>query len=83
MSARVADLEIRVRLLEAKVRELTAHQRQAEAAKPPSKVPTRAARTRARPRCPGCLLELPKGRRGETCVWCGFMFSAVGGRTFR
>jgi hypothetical protein len=32
---------------------------------------------RARPRCPGCTLELPRGRRKETCVWCGFHFSAV------
>lgn len=30
-----------------------------------------------RRRCPGCLLELPKGRRGPSCVWCGFYFEAV------
>ncbi|RKG67751.1 hypothetical protein D7V88_40955, partial [Corallococcus terminator] len=35
---------------------------------------------RARPRCPGCTLELPRGRRGESCVWCGFVFAAVARR---
>jgi len=46
---------------------------------------TAAARTvsaaRPRPRCPGCTLELPPGRKREDCVWCGFRFDAVGGRT--
>ncbi|HZH03673.1 MAG TPA: hypothetical protein VEY30_07815, partial [Myxococcaceae bacterium] len=28
-----------------------------------------ARRTKPGARCPGCLLELPKGRRGPSCVW--------------
>ncbi len=83
LEGKVLALEDRVRLLEAKLRDLNALGRQAdEAAKAALKGP-RAARTRPRPRCPGCTLEVPKGRRGETCVWCGFMFSAVGGRSSR
>jgi len=73
--ARIAELEDRLRLLEAHVRRLSA---QAAALaqvsrRPRPKVPA----ARPRPRCPGCRLELPKGRRGEACVWCGFVFDAV------
>lgn len=35
------------------------------------------SRLKAKRRCPGCLLELPKGRKGPSCVWCGFYFEAV------
>jgi len=70
LSARVGEVEVRVKLLEARVRDV--------AARVPEKKP--APRTRARPRCPGCQLELPPGRRGENCVWCGFVFDAVKGR---
>jgi hypothetical protein len=72
---RVAELEDRLRLLESHVRRLTA-QTSALAQtsrRPLPKVPA----ARPRPRCPGCRLELPKGRRGEACVWCGFVFDAV------
>ncbi|MGA9525121.1 MAG: hypothetical protein WBV82_26915 [Myxococcaceae bacterium] len=81
---RVEDLEVRVRLLEAHVRELKAQARLDKGAVSAPKPRARATRIRPQPRCPGCLLELPRGRpRGETCVWCGFMFSAVDGRPFR
>ncbi len=60
-------------LLEAKVRLTTAELKQRTAGA--KAAPVKAGR--ARPRCPGCLLELPKGRKGETCVWCGFVFSAL------
>ncbi|WP_426752143.1 hypothetical protein [Myxococcus sp. Y35] len=76
LSARIAALEDRVRLLEARLRLKVATlapvarkgSRRAAEPTPPA---------RARPRCPGCTLELPRGRRGESCVWCGFVFSAV------
>lgn len=29
------------------------------------------------PLCPGCSLEIPRGRRRENCVWCGFRFDAL------
>jgi hypothetical protein len=68
LAARVGEVEVRVTLLEAKVRDVSARVPEQKAA---------PARTRPRPRCPGCLLELPPGRRGESCVWCGFVFDAV------
>ncbi len=62
---RVGELELRVRSLERKL-------------KPPAPVALKAARPgKPRPTCAGCLLELPRGRRGESCVWCGFRFDAV------
>lgn len=80
--ARIQDLELRVRILEAKVRELRAALKVTEvkgaARTAPAKLPNA---TRRRPRCPGCTLELPPGRKREDCVWCGFRFDAVGGRT--
>ncbi|RKH03891.1 hypothetical protein D7X74_35815 [Corallococcus sp. CA047B] len=81
LSARIAALEDRVRRLEARLL--------LEASKPPSvrSRPNVSAATvhvgRARPRCPGCTLELPRGRRGESCVWCGFVFAAVARRPRR
>lgn len=71
----MADLENRVMLLEARLRRAVAEVKAANA--PPSERPRVIRAERARPRCPGCLLELPRGRRGETCVWCGFVFAAV------
>jgi hypothetical protein len=62
---RVGELELRVRSLERKL-------------KPPSPVALKATpKGKPRPTCAGCLLELPKGRRGDCCVWCGFRFDAV------
>jgi hypothetical protein len=68
LAARVAEVEQRLRLLEARVRQVAPVPKRPKAK--PRAVPPR-------PRCPGCLLELPKGRRGDSCVWCGFSFDAV------
>lgn len=75
LKARIEELELRVKLLEARVRAGFAQARvpQREAARA-SRV---ARRQRPRARCPGCLLELPPGRSGDSCVWCGFRFEAV------
>lgn len=70
LSARIADLEQRLMLLEARLRRTVT-----EVERPRGR--RQGPAPRPRPRCPGCLLELPKGRRGETCVWCGFVFDAV------
>jgi hypothetical protein len=70
LSARIADLETRVMLLEARVRrDLPKLQ--------PSRSSKSAKPVRPERRCPGCLLELPAGRKGATCVWCGFVFAAA------
>jgi len=73
--ARLEDLEVRVKQLEARLRATLAQARRDSG---------RGRKTVARPeprrpRCPGCTLELPAGRRGESCVWCGFRFDAVSG----
>jgi hypothetical protein len=73
--ARIEELELRVKMLEARVRTgLVQGRRPAEETRARS-----AQARRSRPRCPGCTLELPVGRRGESCVWCGFQFAAVAG----
>jgi hypothetical protein len=71
LSTRIAELEQRLRRLEARVR--VAPQK----VSPSPDRPVKRARPQAR--CPGCLLELPRGRHGEACVWCGFVFEAAGG----
>ncbi|HXN40985.1 MAG TPA: hypothetical protein VN918_04295 [Myxococcaceae bacterium] len=80
LSARIADLELRIRLLEARFRASAAEERRRalESGKAVKAVPPRP-----RPRCPGCLLESPPGRRGDSCVWCGFRFEAVKARVGR
>jgi hypothetical protein len=80
LSARIAELEQRIVLLEARVRQVAALAESRGKGKPGDK-PPRAARPR--PRCPGCRLELPKGRRGESCVWCGFYFEALQSRAMK
>lgn len=82
-TSHIAALEDRLRILEAKVRELSASLRTAAPTEAQKKQARRAARARPRPRCPGCTLELPKGFRSESCVWCGFMLTAVRARTLR
>lgn len=72
---RIEELELRVKLLEARVRaSLPQGRRPTDEAARQSRV---ERRNRPRARCPGCLQELPPGRRGDSCVWCGFRFDAV------
>ncbi len=78
-----ARLSARIEALEDRIRRLEAHVRRALASRPAPQVKraTRGAEPvkagPSRPRCPGCTLELPRGARGESCVWCGFHFEAV------
>jgi hypothetical protein len=78
LAGRISELEDRIRALELRVARAT---RGGE--RGPSE---RSAQHPPRPgatRCPGCLLELPRGRRGTSCVWCGFVFAAVRRRAAR
>lgn len=78
LTARIAELEWRIKLLEARVRNVSADVRKQSGPPGPTESLAKARRrVRERPRCLGCLLELPPGRRGESCVWCGFIFDAV------
>ena len=79
--ARIQDLELRVRILEAKVRDLRAALKVADVKGEARTAAAQSPVARRRPRCPGCTLELPPGKKREDCVWCGFRFDAVGGRT--
>jgi hypothetical protein len=76
LAAQVVILEQRLAVLEARVRSLSE-----KAIRGASQAVVRqrreARRVRSWPRCPGCLLELPPGRRVDSCVWCGFRFDAV------
>jgi hypothetical protein len=65
----IADLEARVRQLERRVK----------APKVVTVAAVAAPRRRGKPRsrCAGCLQELPVGRRGDACAYCGFRFDAV------
>jgi hypothetical protein len=74
LSARIEALEDRVRRLEQHVRRTAATLRTRATT---SAKASQARQGQVRPRCPGCTLELPRGRRKETCVWCGFHFAAV------
>jgi len=74
LTTRLEELELRLKLLEARVR--TAAQPKAKQGKAGAKATKPPANAGAH-RCPGCTLELPKGRRGESCVWCGFRFDGV------
>lgn len=78
--ARVEDLELRVKLLEARVRSAALYARRPTPAEVRAIKSRQGRRRRQRPRCPGCTLELPPGRKGQSCVWCGFQFDAVGGK---
>lgn len=78
LSTRLAELEQRLQRLEARVRVAGASRPVA----PPrgGRSASRKAKAPAvRARCPGCRLELPRGRRGDSCVWCGFVFEAAAG----
>lgn len=80
LAARIEALEDRVRQLEVRVRGAAVGRR--VRAVGPVRQGKAAPRTGSRPhpRCPGCTLELPPGRKGEACVWCGFQFDAVRSR---
>lgn len=78
--ARIEDLELRMKLLEARVRNAAQSARRPTPAELRAIKSREARRGRARPRCPGCTLELPPGKKGDSCVWCGFQFAAVGGK---
>ena len=73
LNARVEALEQRLRQLEARVRN--------DAPRPSDTAGGKSTKTskgkHPKHRCPGCTLELPKGRRGDSCVWCGFRFDGV------
>jgi len=74
---RIAQLELRMKLLEARVRRDAADSRsrgRLEVGRPVARV---VRSGKPRPRCPGCTLELPKGRKGVQCVWCGYRFDAL------
>ncbi|WP_309893700.1 hypothetical protein [Archangium sp.] len=78
LSARIEVLEDRVRRLEVLVRGAAVSSSRARASgQVRRKSVAPRVNSRPRPRCPGCTLELPPGRRGEECVWCGFQFEAV------
>ena len=70
LMARIEDLELRLTLLEARLRAVSSERLPLKRSKAPRK---------ERPRCPGCVLEIPAGRRKDSCGWCGFRFEAVGG----
>ncbi|MRI86614.1 hypothetical protein FGE12_00355 [Aggregicoccus sp. 17bor-14] len=74
LAARIEALEDRVRRLE---RQVQGAARSAPRAAAPAEVRAQRSAGRPRPRCPGCTLELPPGRRAEACVWCGFRFDAL------
>jgi hypothetical protein len=76
LAQHVVALEQRLAVLEARVRNLSA-QAIRGATQAVARQRHEARRVRGWPRCPGCLLELPPGRRVESCVWCGFRFDAV------
>ncbi len=69
LTSRLEELELRLKLLEARVRKATEPK--------PKKGKSQPKQPVSGHRCPGCTLELPKGRRGESCVWCGFRFDGV------
>ena len=80
LAARIEDLELRMKLLEARVRNSVPSARRVSPAEARAIKSREARRSRQRARCPGCTLELPPGKKGESCVWCGFQFDAVGGK---
>ncbi len=65
---RVAELEARVRWLEGKLKKV------ALAAKVKPEPVIKGA---MRARCPSCFAQVPRGKRGQNCVYCGFSFDVV------
>lgn len=85
LDARLDEMELRIRMLEARLRETTTELEKARAAATPKKGKGAATKKAGPPkaRCGGCMLELPKGHRDEHCVWCGFFLPAVKTRLAR
>jgi hypothetical protein len=80
LAARIEALEDRVRQLEVRVRGAAVAGRARVPGPVRQKLAAPRTGSRPRPRCPGCTLELPSGRKGTACVWCGFQFDAVQSR---
>jgi hypothetical protein len=78
LAGRIAELEDRIRALELRVARVSKSSERLSVEKAALRPPVPSAS-----RCPGCLLELPRGRRGASCVWCGFVFAAVRRRAAR
>jgi hypothetical protein len=78
LAGRIAELEDRIRALELRMARVSRSGERLAPEKAALRPPAPSAS-----RCPGCLLELPRGRRGVACVWCGFVFSAVRRRAAR
>lgn len=78
LAGRIAELEDRIRALELRMARVSRSGERFAAEKVALRPPAPSAS-----RCPGCLLELPRGRRGASCVWCGFVFSAARRRASR
>lgn len=67
LRVRTTELESRVRWLERRLKKLTTA----------AKIPPPEEKGSNRLRCPGCLAEVPKGRRTRLCRYCGFDFGVV------
>jgi hypothetical protein len=80
LAARIEALEDRVRQLEVRVSGTAVARRVRAQGLVRRKTAAPRTASRPQPRCPGCTLELPPGRKGEACVWCGFQFDAVRSR---
>ncbi|WP_375773671.1 hypothetical protein NR798_23330 [Archangium gephyra] len=80
LAARIEALEDRVRQLEVRVRGAAVAGRVRASGRVRHDTAAPRTASRPRPRCPGCTLELPSGRKGRACVWCGFQFDAVRSR---
>lgn len=69
--------ELRVRLEDAEARATWLARRLAKAEKALKLPATPKKKGKPKLRCPGCFLELPPGRVGKNCRYCGFDFRAV------
>src|SRR5262249_4285601 len=85
LAARIAELELRLKLLEARVRTLAADEsrRKASEGQEVGGKQKPAAPARERPRCPGWLWALAPGRRRAGWVWWASRCEAVNARPSR
>src|SRR4051812_45674549 len=72
LAARIEELELRLKLLEARMRRVAVVERSR-----PKAAPKARGAEREVVRCPGCLLELPRSKHKDSCVWCGFRFEGL------